>query len=358
MLPRSLVFLLFVLGGCVKSTPQKVESQDASSSTSTSIATPSDTTSPGADAEPSLRDQLKARKVEFSCDAIQFRRAWRFKGESAITPSDVAELAAFHVKTAVTEGIAFRLTAGGRALDTSLQFVRADAQGMPVDRFYETTDAWRGPVELVAVGAVPKGTKTLTLTLRDRTIGSPKQCVHEVTLGEGPEWPKMPRYTATRYAVTKAKTLLLLYRAENVLLEETSAPTLYWKPDGGPAMKGGTHVQEVRSGLPRAMVTTNEKGEPIEPDPKAKSRFVVAEYVWQDAGTREMGELPNEFTAGDRMSKLPPVTPWTVSKELNGALNEAMKVADEHGHVGAAVFLHAGRPALDRMIDAGTLSRF
>lgn len=350
-------FLVAVLGsGCVKSTPQKVEPQDASPSP-TSGATATSDAAAAVDAAEEKTSSGRPR-VPFSCDAITFRRAWRFKGESGITPSEVAELAAFHVTTRVTEGIAFRLDVAGQALDTSMQFVRSDAKGMPVDRFYESTSAWNGPVDIVAVGAVPKGTKKLTLTLRDRTIGSEKKCVHDVELGEGPVWPPMPRYAPTRYAVTKAKSLLLLYRAENVLLEETSAPTLYWKPDGGPVKRDGMNVQEIRSGLPRAMVTTNDKGEPITPDPKAKSRFVVAEYEWQDARTKEMSDLPNQFTAGDRMSPLPPVTSWTVSKELNDALNEAMRVSTEHGHVGAALFLHGGRAELDRRIDAGTLSRF
>jgi len=359
---RLFLFSFIGLLGCVKSTPQKVEVEDASpwatTTPSSDAAVVSDAGATTDAAEEKTATGLGRPRVPFSCDAITFHRGWRFKGESGILPSEVAELAAFHVTTRVTEGIAFRLDAGGQALDTSMQFVRSDAKGMPVDRFYESTSARNGPVDIVAVGAVPKGTKKLTLTLRDRTIGSEKKCLHDVELGEGPTWPPMPRYAPTRYAVTKAKSLLLLFRADNVLLEETSAPTLYWKPDGGPVKRDGMNVQEIRSGLPRAMVTTNDKGEPITPDAKAKSRFVVAEYEWQDARTKELGDLPNQLTAGDRMSPLPPVTPWTVSKELNDALNEAMRVSTEHGHVGAALFLHGGRAELDRRIDAGTLSRF
>lgn len=350
-------FVFIVATACVKSTPQKVETQDATPATTTTTSTIAPTWSDAGEE----KTTGGRPSVPFSCDAVTFHRGWRFKGESSIIPSDVAELAAFHVTTRVTEGIAFRLEAGGQVLDTSLQFVRADAKGMPVDRFYESTSAWRGPIDVVAVGALPKGTTKLTLTLRDRTIGSDKRCVHQIDLGDGPVWPPMPRYAVTRYAVTKAKTLLLLYRADNVLLEETSAPTLYWKPDGGPVTRDGVSVQEIRSGLPRAMVTTNDKGEPAKPDPKAKSRFVVAEYEWRDTGTKianEPSDLPNAFTAGDRLAPLPPVTPWTVPKELNDALNEAMRVSSEYGSVGAAVFLHGGRAELDRRVDAGTLSRF
>src|SRR4051794_37351325 len=50
--------------------------------------------------------RVQTTKVPFDCEHVVFHRGWHFRGESTIVPSAAAELAAFHLTTRVSDGIA------------------------------------------------------------------------------------------------------------------------------------------------------------------------------------------------------------------------------------------------------------
>jgi hypothetical protein len=295
-----------------------------------------------------LKEPGRWPAVAFSCNRIALQRAWRYHGEAATEPSNVEELAAFHVRSSVSDGYTARLVADdGRELDTELVFVRADAKGRPLDRFYETNSAPYGPVDIVGIAAVPKGTRTVTFRARN-SLSVNQLCDTPVTLGEAPAWPPMPRYEVVRLYRTKRKSLMILYRAKNVLPLESSAPTLTWKP-AQPTHRDGIAVQEIRTGLKKAIVSTNAEGEPALFDPNASSHWVVAEYEWTG------DETPNQYTAGDRMADLPVPTAWTVSPKLAAALNESAAVRYALGDDGGNAFFSGGREGVIRALAANQI---
>jgi hypothetical protein len=306
------------------------------------------------DGASSLGPESGRKKVAFACDAIELRRAWRFRGGAATAANEaVAELAAFHLYTRVSEGFAFRLRdENGAELDTHASFVRAAPDGAPLDRFHEQTSAYGGPMHVVAIAAVPKGATKLTVLLLDPSTSSTKRCTYPAVLEENrPAWPPLPRYRAVRYAKTPANTIVLLYEATNVLPQERPAPDLLLVVP--PADQERLHVKEVRAGQPLTMATTDANGEPVRADRKARSRFVVAGWDWREDGT--VPGLPNQYTAGDRLAPLPPMTAWPLSKALNEALDASGAIRKKYGQAGQSIFVHGDKTELDEALEAGTL---
>ncbi len=292
---------------------------------------------------------LAATDGGFACDQVTLHRAWRFRGESTLVPSAVADVAAVYVTTRAREGIVVGFAdEKGERFDTEMQLVRADAKGAPLDRFHGRTTAYTGPLDVVAIGAVPKGTSKMKLVTRSQTIGDEVRCETPLTLADdGSVWPKLPRYAVTRFT-KDAKALRVLVRAENVLAQEGTAPTLQWKPLDGAQRKDGVLVSAMRTGaMPTTIAVTNERGEPAAPDPRASSRWVVLEYDWNG------DEIPQEYTMGDKWGPLPPSKPWVVSKELRAALDASAKIAGKYGPTGQAVFVHGGQTEIDAMAEAG-----
>jgi hypothetical protein len=296
-----------------------------------------------------LKKPGRVPDAPFACNRVTVKRAWHYHGEAGTVPSEVAELAAFHVRSSVSDGYAARLVgADGEELNTEFVFARADAKGAPIDRFYGTTDARYGPVDIVGIAAVPKGTKTITFRALNPSLSVHQVCDTPVTLGEAPAWPPMPRYEVVRLYRTKAKSLMILYRAKNVLPLESSAPTITWKPPQ-PTKRDGVDVQEIRAPLPRAIVSTNAEGEPSPFDPKEASHWVVAEYPWSG------DETPNQYTAGDRVASLPAPTAWTVSKKLGAALDESAAVRDALDDGGVNAFFSGGREGVTKALAANLI---
>lgn len=274
--------------------------------------------------------------IPFTCDAVKVHRAWRFRAEAVVTPSANAELVAVHLTTRVTSGFegAF-LGEGGAVIDTSIEYARADARGAPVNRFYSKSHAPYGPVDLVAIGAVRKGTSKLTF--RARPSRGDEVCDTSVALEEGPTWPALPRYEVTRFYRSKTGSLMLLYRASNVLPYESPAPTLTWRKK-----EKGISVAGPR---PMALVAADESGEPAPYDPTAASRWIVAEY---DGAAYD--DAPTAYTAGDREMPLPRHADWRVSDALGAALDASMIVWQRFGDQALSVFFSTGQAGLTKAI--------
>jgi hypothetical protein len=283
--------------------------------------------------------------VPFRCDALALRRAWHFNGESTVQPKGTAELAAFHVTTIATRGFSVELLVNGKVVETPLQRVRSDAAGAPVDRFHDDTQVSKDKLELVLVGAVPKGTQTVTLRAYDRWSPGSLECDFDAHLGDGPAWPPLPRYRVHKMAM-RGKRVLLFYRAEHVLPQETPAPVIQRTLESGAI---------VMQPLPIAVVNVDEKGEPREPDGSA-DRWLVAEYPWSPESHGETNALPPQrYTTGNDLAPLPAPATWSPSEALDAALREGGRVWDQFGRAGAAVMVHGGRAELLKMADAGVL---
>ncbi len=306
------------------------------------------------------------QKIPFSCRDIAFHRGWHFQGESTIIPSADAELAALHLTVRAPSGFrAQLLDTNVTEFDPQLQFVRADEKGAPADRFYGSTSPmnyytyrsrrkFHEALELVVIGAVRRGTKALRLLAMDPLLESPERCEYQVTLGDAPPWPPLPRYQALKLA-KRGDDLLLLYRAENVLLGERPAPDLSWKAPPGLKTKDGLAVQEIKTGEPAALVSVNENGEPVPPNPSAKVIFIVAKWPWTPDPNVPGRGIPTEYTAGDRMSALPPLSNWVVSKALDDALQEATQITEDFGDDASKFFVRGGKAAVMGAVDAGVV---
>jgi hypothetical protein len=333
--------------GAGASSPSAEASSVAREGGATPEGGPTNETTSGPEWLRALKRPREQATVPFACDKITVRRAWHYRGEAATVPSANAELAAFHFTTQITDGVAARLVvADGNELDTDFVFVHADTSGAPIDRFYESDEAPSGPIDIVGIAAVPKGTQKLTFRARSRSLHSNDVCDTPVTLAEGTPWPPLPRYEVTRMYRTRKRSLLLLYRAKNVLPYESAAPTLIWKPSA-PTKRADLAVAEIHAPLPSAIVSTDAQGEPIPYDAKATSRWVVAEYPWEGEDT------PNLYTAGDRRTPLPAPAPWIVSPKLSAALDESNAVWSTLGPSTVPAFYSGGREGLAQAIADG-----
>lgn len=267
------------------------------------------------------------------CTAIQIHKAWHFRGFSSIAPGDTAELVAIHLTHRERNGFGFwLLDANGKRFDTDTQLVRADAKGTPIERFGIGIEALDGPVDLVVIGAVTKGTRKMKFAVRDgRKMFAQPSCAVDLDVVEGPAWPAAPSIDIVRFATTGPKRYLALVRVKGLLPEEWPAPQLQRALNA--------QRSETALGDARAIARVDAQGKPLASNAPSTERYVAAEYEWHPDGT------PTEWVSWVAEARpLPAASAWPISDDLRTALDESAETSAKDGREAAAAKAFGAAP--------------
>ncbi|WP_224368602.1 hypothetical protein [Hyalangium versicolor] len=239
---------------------------------------------------------------------VEVHRAWRFHGGSTIEPSPQAELVAIDFTHRDLSRIYADLRDDqDKPLRTDFHWVRLDAKGAPLDRFFESYGDETLTRRMALVAAVPKGTQKLTLVIRD-------VCSVPVTLQDkGPEWPPLPEHSLLWWTI-QGDDAIALVRTRWVLDGED--PSFRVRRGNGYLNSAG-------------FVAVDSKGQRLAPG-SSKERFFLIRYSlveWK----RKVPEPPDEWPCNEKWCPLPAPVKKTLSEELMRALVRSEGVAIESG---------------------------